>query len=112
MKIFIIIAMLFLNLYGENIRFKSDDKDIKAITNKLNENLGNRLEKFNYKNNKYSFKVILKLDENGIVKYEIVEKSKNEEYNKMIEEFLNNENGKYYLKDSKFKKINIEFKSI
>lgn len=70
---------------NENNRFSKFDKNLKAVVQLKVSNL-----------NEYCFKII--------------EYSKNDEFNKVLQNFLNEENGKTYVKEPIFKIINITFK--
>ena len=96
---------------GENKRqpsIKKGQKDIERIQKIMTENLKEDMKKFN--NKSLLYKVVLTINKNGEMCYYSIEKSKDEEYNKFIEKFIKNENGKIYYNDPIISEVNIDIK--
>jgi ABC-type molybdate transport system substrate-binding protein len=115
MKYILIIVILYANLFAKNpyqVRYdKNNSKDVKemeTIQKKITENLGGRLNKFKKQNLKtvVQFEVI----GNEVYYFKIIEKSNNIEYDRTIQDFLNEENGKKYYENPKFLRMIINLK--
>jgi len=87
---------------------EENKKEFEEINKIIVDNLKNGIKKFDNKNLLYN--VQLTIDENGEFCYYSIKKSDNEEYNKFIEKFIENENGKIYYENKIFKRISIDIK--
>lgn len=84
-----IILFLSISLLGNENKYKHT----REAYNYINKNI-NIEDKFLGTKNRYS--IILHIEKNNIVWYEVKKKSDNQEFNKVIEDFILKENGKKY----------------
>lgn len=87
----------------------NDVKEMDMIRKIITINLNNRLSRF--KNQNLETKVLIKVNELGEYCFKITEYSKNNEFNQVIQNFLNEESEKKYYENPKFKSILFTFKS-
>lgn len=93
------------------IHYKKNNQDHKKefdiISRILVVNMNNRLSKFDK-----DLKAVVQVKVSNLNEYcfKIIEYSKNNEFNKVLQNFLNEENGKIYIKEPIFKIFNIDLK--
>ena len=108
MRYILIIFMIFINMFASNTYSKYNEVDGETIQTIIKERIGNKFD--NFRNQNISTIVELNIKENGEMNYKIIQYSKNEEFNKIIENFIKEENGKIYYSNPKMTKIRIDFK--
>ena len=82
-------------------------KEFDIVSKILEVNVNNRFSKFDE-----SLKAVVQVKVSNLNEYcfKIIEYSKNDEFNKVLQNFLNEENGKIYIKEPIFKIFNIDLK--
>jgi hypothetical protein len=117
MKLILIVFMIFINLYAKNpyqvVYDKNNPEHVKeldTVQETIIKNLGNRLDKF--KNQYLRATIELNVIENGKYYFKIIKYSNNKEYDKTIQNFINEENGKIYYINPKFLRVRIDLKPI
>lgn len=114
MKFILIFFMIFINLFASNPKNSYYDKnnpehikEAKSIQNTIKINLKDRLDKF--RNQNLETVVEVEVNEEGKYYFKIIKNSTNKDYDKTIQEFLNEENGKKYYENPNFLRLRISF---
>lgn len=103
MKYLLLSLLLCLNLFGNSKKLNKQHAEI--ISNIIDK----RSIKY-IKNLEGEATVILRLDDKGIATYKMSKTSTNKEFNNALLDFIKQENGKFYMKNTNMKIMSIDFK--
>lgn len=102
-KYILLSLLLCINVFANKTRINKQHAEI--IANIIDK----RISKY-IKDLKGNANIILKIKRNGIVQYKINKVSNNNKFNEAIQQFIIDENGKFYIKEPETRTISIDIK--